>query len=144
MHTLTAKHPRNLGLHYIIKISSILHDAHIIPRNQERIVFYVNNYIDWNQFNQLYALNWLENGIQNADAIAWKFTPASTKATNLRKKETRKKREVVDQQKVEAIAEKQQRDGERSSLSIKDDRYYDNQISANSDKEDSRNLLKSD
>ena len=43
--TSTAKHPRNLGTHYIVEISSILHSAHIVPRDSEKIVFYVNNSI---------------------------------------------------------------------------------------------------
>ncbi len=47
MHTLTPKHPRNLGAHRIVEISSILHSAYVVPRDEEKIVFYVNNYIDW-------------------------------------------------------------------------------------------------
>ncbi len=59
----TAEHPRNLGAHCIIETSSILRSAHVIPRDQEKIMLYVNNYIDWDQFNQLYALDWLEKGV---------------------------------------------------------------------------------
>ncbi len=59
----TAKHPCNFGAHCIIEISSILRSAYIVSRDQERIVFYVNNYIDWDQFNQLYAPDWLEKSI---------------------------------------------------------------------------------
>lgn len=104
---LTAKHPRNLGAYCIVEISSILHSPHVVFRDQKRIVFYVNNYIDWDQFNQLYALDWLKKGVQNADAVAQKLKLALTKAINLRKKKARRKQEVVDRQKVEAIAEKQ-------------------------------------
>ena len=42
----TAEHPYNLGIHYILEISSIFYSTHIVPRNQEKIVFYVHNYID--------------------------------------------------------------------------------------------------
>ena len=42
-----AKNPRNLGAQCIIEISSILRTAHIISRDQDKIMFYVNNYIDW-------------------------------------------------------------------------------------------------
>ena len=56
----TAKNPRNLSTYHIIEISSILYTAHVVPRDQKRIVFYVNNYIDWDQFNQLYNPNWME------------------------------------------------------------------------------------
>ena len=53
----TTKNSCNFGTHCIIEISSILHNTHIIPRDWEKIVFYVNNYIDWDQFNQLYTLD---------------------------------------------------------------------------------------
>ena len=49
-----AENPCNLGAHRIIEVSSVLHSVHIVPRDQDRMVFYVNNYIDWDQFNQLY------------------------------------------------------------------------------------------
>ncbi len=45
MCTSMAKLPRYLGAHCIVKISSIFCSAYVIPRDQERIVFYVNNYI---------------------------------------------------------------------------------------------------
>ena len=48
---LIAKHPRNLGTYCIVEISSILHYLHIVLRDQEKIMFYINNYIDWDQFN---------------------------------------------------------------------------------------------
>ena len=46
MRTSMAKYPHNLDVHCIVKISSILHSTHVVLRNQERIVFYVNNYIN--------------------------------------------------------------------------------------------------
>ncbi len=144
MRASTAEHPRNLGAYCIIEISSILHSAYVIPRDQERIVFYVNNYIDWDQFNQLYAPDLLEKGVQNANAVARKLTPALTKATDLRREEARQKQEVVDWQKAEAIAEKRRRDREGSSLSIEDDRYYDSETSADPDQEDGLNPLGDD
>ncbi len=73
---------RNLGAHWIIKISLVLHSAHVVPRNQDKVVFYVNNYIDWDQFNQLYDLDWMEKDIRNADTVAYKLGPTLTKATN--------------------------------------------------------------
>ena len=57
MHASTAENLCNLGAYWIIEISSVLHSAHVIPRNQDKFVFYVNNYIDWGQFNQLYDLD---------------------------------------------------------------------------------------
>ena len=47
MRALTAENSRNLGAHRIIEISSVLQSAHIVPRDQDKFVFYVNNYIDW-------------------------------------------------------------------------------------------------
>ena len=85
-----AENPHNLDAHCIVEISLILRSAYVIPRDQKRIVFHVNNYFDWDQFNQLYDLDWIEKGIQNADAVACKLKPALTKTTNLRRKEVRK------------------------------------------------------
>ena len=70
----------------------------------------------------------MEKGIQNADAIACKLKPASTKTTNLRRKEVRKKQEVVNKRKAEAMAKKRRRNRGGNSLSIKDDGYYDSDI----------------
>ena len=51
MRVLIAKNSRNIGACWIINISSVLHNGHIVPRDQDKVVFYVNNYIDWDQFN---------------------------------------------------------------------------------------------
>ena len=44
--TLIAENPRNLGAHWIIEIFSVLRNTHMVPRNQDKVMFYVNNYID--------------------------------------------------------------------------------------------------
>ena len=54
MSALTVENPCNLDTHRMIEISSVLRSAYVVPRNQDKFVFYVNNYIDWDQFNQLY------------------------------------------------------------------------------------------
>ena len=54
MCTLTMENSHNLGAHWIIEISSILCDTHMVSRDQDKFVFYVKNYINWDQFNQLY------------------------------------------------------------------------------------------
>ena len=56
MRTLTAENSLNLGAHQIIDISLVLRSANVISRNQNKFLFYINNYIDWDQFNQLYDL----------------------------------------------------------------------------------------
>ena len=38
----------------MIEILLVLYNAYLIPKNQNKFVFYVNNYIDWDQFNKLY------------------------------------------------------------------------------------------
>ena len=43
---LTAKNPHNRGIFQIIEISLILHNAYVILRDQDKFVFYDNNYID--------------------------------------------------------------------------------------------------
>ena len=43
---LIAKNPCNLGICWIIEIFLVLRSTEVIPRDQNKIVFYVNNYID--------------------------------------------------------------------------------------------------
>ncbi len=128
MCALIAENPRNLGAHRIIEISSVLCSAHVVSRDQDKFVFYVNNYIDWNQFNQLYDPDWMEKGIRNADAVVCKLRPASTSATNQRlevaREERRKKEEMVERRKTEAMAAKRRRArGGISSSSEKEENY---------------------
>ena len=44
------KNSRNLGTHWICEISLILFYTYVITRDQNKIVFYANDNIDWNQF----------------------------------------------------------------------------------------------
>ena len=57
------KNSYNLGTHCIVEISSILRSAYVILKDQERIVFYINNYINWDHFNLLYYPDWIEKGV---------------------------------------------------------------------------------
>ena len=45
---------RNLGAYWIMEIFLVLYIAYVVLRDQNKFLFYVNNYIDWDQFNQLY------------------------------------------------------------------------------------------
>ena len=110
------------------------------------MVFYVNKYIDWDQFNQLYDVDWFNKGIRNEDAVAHKLGPALIKATNLRleiaKKEVQKKHEVVERRKAEAAAAKQQKDrGGISSSNKDDDNYYSDTDDTDQDQEENLNLV---
>lgn len=58
-----AKYLHNLSAYCIIKIFTILRNTHIVPRNPEKNVFYDYHYIDWDQFNYLYILDWLEKDV---------------------------------------------------------------------------------
>lgn len=54
--TLTMKNPHNLSIYQIIEISLVIYSTHMIYKNQNEFIFYINNYIYWDQFNQLYDL----------------------------------------------------------------------------------------
>ena len=145
-HASTAENPRNLGAHRIIEVFLVLRSAHVVPRDQDRMVFYVNNYIDWDQFNQLYDADQFNKGIRNADAVARKLGPALIKATNLRfevaQEQIQKKHKIVERQKVEAAATKQQRDrGGISSSNEDDDNYYSDTDDTDPDQKDILNLV---
>ena len=60
MHALTIENLYNFGAYQIIEILSVLYNAHMVFRDQDKFVFYVNNYIDWDQLNQLYDLDWMK------------------------------------------------------------------------------------
>ncbi len=48
MYALIIKNLCNLGDYWIVKISLVLCSAYVVSRDQDKFVFYVNNYIDWN------------------------------------------------------------------------------------------------
>ena len=106
MHALTVENPYNLIAHRIIVILLVLHSAHVIPRDLDKFLYYINNYNDCNQFNQLYDLNWIEKGIKNINTVVRKLGPALTRAPNYRlevtREERRKRDEMVERRKIEA------------------------------------------
>ncbi len=110
MRVLTVENSRNLGAYRMIEISLLLHNAHMVPRHQDKFGFYINNYIDQDQFNQLYYLDQIEKDIKNADAVACKLGLALTKATNQRleaaREERRKMKRMVERQNIESMTAK--------------------------------------
>lgn len=50
----TAKNFHNLDTYQIIEILLVLRNTHTVSNNQDQFMYYVKNYIDWNQFNKLY------------------------------------------------------------------------------------------
>ena len=53
-------------------MSTILRSAHIIPTDNTGI-YYVNNYVDWDQYNTIFDPDFLTNGIRDADRIAIEY-----------------------------------------------------------------------
>lgn len=49
-----AKNSLNFGGQQFYKISKVLQSAHVMPKATENKIFYLNNYINLHQFNQLY------------------------------------------------------------------------------------------
>lgn len=72
----------------------------MIPKNQDKIIFYINNYINYNQLNLLYDLNQLKNYIRNINIVVYKFGPTLIKVINQKlqivKKKNRKKEEILE------------------------------------------------
>ena len=46
MRALTTENFYNLDAHWIIEILLILCNTHVVPRNPNKFMFYINNYID--------------------------------------------------------------------------------------------------
>lgn len=103
MHASTAENLRNLGAYWIMDIFLILRSAHMVPKDQDKWVFYINNYINQAQFNKLYDPELMKKGVQDADAITYKLRLALTKATNqkleISGEEIQKKDEIVQKRK---------------------------------------------
>lgn len=53
MPALTVADPYNLSAYRIIEISLVQCKAYVVSRDQNKFIFFVNNYIDWDQFNSL-------------------------------------------------------------------------------------------
>ena len=130
MHALIVKNLHNLDACQIIEIFLVLHSTHVVPKDQDKIVFYINNYIDWDQFNQLYDPDWMEKDIQNVNVVARKLEPALIKVTNYRlevvREKQRKREGIVERRKTETMAARCQRARRRISLSSEEEKNYEN------------------
>lgn len=51
---LKTKNALNLSAYWFFKISRVSYNAHIEPKDTYNNIFYNNNYIDLDKFNQLY------------------------------------------------------------------------------------------
>lgn len=51
MYASTVENSHNLSTYKIIKILLVLRNIYVISKDQDKFVFYINNYIDWDLFN---------------------------------------------------------------------------------------------
>ena len=66
-----AKNPRKLGHRRFYEMSNVIRSAHVVPAGKGRS--YINNYIDWDQYNTLYDVDFINNGMRVADRVAREF-----------------------------------------------------------------------
>lgn len=78
------KNCHNLSVYQIIEILLVFYNTYINPKNQNKFIFDLNNYINQNQFNQLFDLDQINKGIKYAYAIICKLKLVSIKVTNYR------------------------------------------------------------
>jgi hypothetical protein len=71
---VAVRRKRNIGTQRFYSLESVLRSARLVPakpraevENGSREVFYVNNYIDWEQYNTLYDADFAETGRRLAD-----------------------------------------------------------------------------
>jgi hypothetical protein len=65
----TSQSPRNIGYRCFFDMGMILRSAYVIPSGNDGI-YYINNYVDWDQYNTIFDPEFLANGIKEADRIA--------------------------------------------------------------------------
>jgi hypothetical protein len=70
---LGAKNPRKLGHRCFFEISTILRSAHIIPLGTSGM-YYINHYVNWDQYNTIYDSDFFANSIQEADVIEKQYS----------------------------------------------------------------------
>lgn len=82
----------------------------MVPKDQNNVVPYIYNYINQDQFDELYNLNWIEKNLQNIDIILSKIRLALIRAINYRidnaRKKKQKREQIIKRQKAEAMAAK--------------------------------------
>lgn len=57
MCVMTMKNSCDFNAYPIIKIFLVPRNAYVVPKDQDKFVFYVNHYIDWDQLHSLYDSN---------------------------------------------------------------------------------------
>jgi hypothetical protein len=68
----SSRKPRNIGYRCFFDMSMILRSAHVVPSGNGG-TYYINNYVDWDQYNTIFDPEFLANGIREADQIAEQY-----------------------------------------------------------------------
>ena len=74
----------NLESQQFYKICEVLKNTHIMPNDINRKTVYLNNYINWDQLNQLYNPEWQNKKTRFANIIVYRLIPASKKVIEQR------------------------------------------------------------
>lgn len=80
----------------------ILESVHFIPRDQHKVVLYINKYIDSDQLNKLFNFDLMNKAIKKRNGIAYKLEPISIRETHKRLEIAKEKRQKKrDERKAE-------------------------------------------
>ena len=63
-------HTRKLGARRAYDISVVIRSARLVPKDPQLTTFYVNNFIDWDQYNTIYEEDFISSGIRTANSLA--------------------------------------------------------------------------
>jgi len=99
---------RTLNGRRFYSLDSIWRSAHIIPASMESEpkptdIYYINNYIDWDQYNSLYEDDWMRKQEERAEAIGRRIE-GKRRAARKERAETKRKRaeeEDVERERAE-------------------------------------------
>lgn len=101
----------------------------MVSKDKDKFIFYINHYIDSDQFKQLYNPDWMEKDINNINTVARMFRLASIRTTNYKfevvREKKRKKEEIEEKRKIKVMAAKYQRTRKRICLSSKEEENYE-------------------
>lgn len=75
-----------------MEILLVLPIGHIISKSQDKYMFYINNYFDWDLVKKLYDYDWIEKDIKNVDIVFYKLELVLIKITNHKLEVANKKR----------------------------------------------------
>lgn len=70
----------------------------------------------------------MKKDVWNTNVVVCKLEPAFTKVIYLKRKKAKKKQEMIDKEKTEAIAKKRRENKRENILFIENDRYCNNDI----------------